>query len=196
MKKLNKPLQVFIRGFTLVELMVTLAVLSIVLGVGIPAFDRLIANGRLTSQINQTIGLISFARSEASKRTGTTITVCGSTDEATCNTSNWESGWLVINDVDGDRTIDAGDGDALLRVGPALAGGNTLRTLGFGNAGFIQFDDSGAPGSAGTFILCDDRGATEAKAIVLSIVGQSRAAVDQDTSSIVNSHTGGDVTCP
>jgi type IV fimbrial biogenesis protein FimT len=196
MKKSKKPLKIVIRGFTLIELMVTLAVLSIVLGVGIPAFDSLITNGRLTSQINQSIGLISFARSEAAKRTGTTITVCGSTDEATCNTSNWEGGWLVMNDVDGDRTVDAGDGDILLRVGPALAGGNTLRTLGFGNAGFIQFDDAGSPGSAGTFILCDGRGAEEAKAIVLSIVGQSRTAVDEDANSIVNSHAGDDVTCP
>jgi len=196
MKKSNETLKTITRGFTLIELMVTLAVLSIVLGIGIPAFDRLVANGRLTSQINQSIGLIAFARSEAAKRTGTTITVCGSSDEATCNTSNWESGWLVMNDVDGDRTIDAGDGDVLLRVGPALSGGNTLRTLGFGNTGFVQFDDAGAPGSAGTFILCDDRGAVQAKATVLSIVGQNRAAVDEDANSIVNSHTGGDVTCP
>jgi len=196
MKKLNKPSKSYTRGFTIIELMVTLAVLSIVLGVGVPAFQNLIEGGRVTSQINQTIGLISFARSEASKRTATTITVCGSNDEATCNTTNWESGWLVMSDVDGDRTLDAGDGDVLLRVGPALTGGNTLRTLGFGNAGFIQFDAAGSPGSAGTFTLCDDRGATEAKALVLSIVGQSRAAVDEDSNSIVNNHTGGDVTCP
>lgn len=194
MKKSNKHFKTVTRGFTLIELMVTLAVLAIVLGVGIPAFDSLISNGRLTSQINQNIGLISFARSEAAKRTGTTITVCGSSDEATCNTANWESGWLVMSDVNGDRNLDAGD--VLLSVGPALTGGNTLRTLGFGNAGFIQFDDSGSPGSAGTFILCDDRGAVEAKAIVLSIVGQNRAAVDEDANSIVNSHAGGDVTCP
>jgi type IV fimbrial biogenesis protein FimT len=195
MKKSNKHFKTFTRGFTLVELMVTLAVLSIVLGVGIPAFQGLINNGRLTSQINQTIGLVSFARSEAAKRTATTITVCGSSDEATCNSTSWESGWLVMSDVDGDRVFDVAD-DELLRVGPALTGGNTLRTLGFGNAGFIQFDASGSPGSAGTFILCDDRGATEAKAIVLSIVGQSRAAVDEDANSVVNSHSGGDITCP
>lgn len=194
MKKSNRPLKIFDRGFTLIELMVTLAVLSIVLGVGVPAFNSLISNGRITSQTNQTIGLIALARSEAAKRTGTTITVCGSTDEATCNTNNWESGWLMFNDVDGDRTIDAGD--ELLKVGAALAGGNTLKTLGFGNAGFVQFDDTGSPGSAGTFILCDDRGDVEAKAIVLSIVGQNRAAMDEDANSIVNSHTGGDVTCP
>jgi len=196
MKKLNKPSNIFIHGFTIIELMVTLAVLGIVLGVGIPAFQDLIRNGRVTSQINQTIGLVSYARSEAAKRTATTITVCGSTDEVTCDTANWESGWLVMSDVDGDRTLDAGDGDVLLRVGPALSGGNTLRTLGFGNTGFIQFDSAGSPGSAGTFTLCDDRGATEAKALVLSIVGQSRAAVDEDANSIVNSHAGGDITCP
>ena len=151
MKKLNESQNIMTRGFTLIELMVTLAVLSIVLLVGAPSFENLIRDGRLTSQINQSIGLIAFARSEASKRTATTITVCGSSDEATCNTNNWESGWLVMSDVDGNQTLDAGD--ELLRVGPPLTGGNTLRTLGFGNPGFIQFDAAGSPGSAGTFIL-------------------------------------------
>jgi len=194
MKKLNKVPNSFTLGFTIIELMVTLAVLSIVLAVGVPAFQSSIENGRLTSQINQTIGLISYARSEAAKRTGTTITVCGSSDEATCNTSSWESGWLVMSDVNADRVLDGGD--ELLRVGSSLTGGNTLRTVGFFNAGFVQFDSSGAIGASGTFVLCDDRGAAEAKGVVLSIVGQSRSAGDEDGNSIVNNHAGADVTCP
>lgn len=194
MKILYRSPQKNILGFTLIELMLTLAILGVVLAIGVPTFNTMIANNRLTAQTNQAIGIISFARSEASKRTGTTITVCGSSDEATCNTSNWESGWLIMNDVDGDRTLDAGD--QLLQVGSPLNGGNTLRTSGFASTAFIQFDSEGSAGSAGTLVICDSRGVTKAKGIVLSVIGQSRLAQDSGGNGVVENHLGVDVTCP
>lgn len=56
------------KGFTLIELMVTLAVLAILAAVGIPSFQRLAAENRVSSQANSTQAALQFARSEALKR--------------------------------------------------------------------------------------------------------------------------------
>jgi len=56
------------RGFTLLELMVTVAVLSILLTMGVPAFGDLVRNNRITAQANQLVSAINIARSEAVKR--------------------------------------------------------------------------------------------------------------------------------
>ena len=215
----------FSKGFTLVELMLTIVILGILLAVGSPSLRDSVQNGRLTSQTNVTLGMLAYARSESAKRPGVTITVCASnsvnTGAPACDTNNWESGWLIISDLDGDQIIDNieedvngnaildpgedlnGNGeldnatDELLRIGQALSGDNTMRTFGFPNQGFIQFSSDGSTGSSGTFVICDTRGATHAKAVVTSVIGQTRVAVDENPiDNIVNNHEGANVTCP
>ena len=70
-------------GFTLVELLITIVVLTILLATGAPAFKDFIKNNRVTGQINGHVSVIQQARSEALKR-GTNIVVCASDDQATC----------------------------------------------------------------------------------------------------------------
>jgi type IV fimbrial biogenesis protein FimT len=189
------------QGFTLIELLLTVLVLSVVLSIGIPSFKGTIQNARLTAQTNETIGTIALARSEASKRPNTTITLCASTNTTSanpaCNSSAWENGWFMMSDVDADRTFDPAT-DQVLRVYEPLAGDNTLRTVGFTNSDFLQFDSTGIPDSAGTFIICDDRGDKKAKAIALSVIGHARIAVDEGVTldGIVNNHLGVNVSCP
>ncbi len=68
------------RGFTLVELMITLAVSAIIVTVAVPSFASFIRSQRASTQANDLLVSLTFARSEALKR-GVPISVC-STDDA------------------------------------------------------------------------------------------------------------------
>lgn len=103
-----------INGFTLVELLITIVVVSILLATGVPAFKDFINNNRLTTQANSLAISIQVARSEAVKR-GSGAVICASTDQATCSAADdWSTGWIVFSDIgqDGSLNLDAdGDGD-------------------------------------------------------------------------------------
>ena len=82
-------------GFTIIELMITIALASIVMAIAVPSFNQMIVSGRLTAQTNEMVGAMSLARSEAIKRNAT-VTFCRTTNGATCATAagNWGS-WIV-----------------------------------------------------------------------------------------------------
>jgi len=87
-------------GFTLVELMITIVVVTIMLAMGAPAFKDFIKNNRVTAQTNDLVSAIQLARSEALKR-GTNVVVCASKDGAKCTGKDtWADGWIVFSDFD------------------------------------------------------------------------------------------------
>jgi len=80
-------------GFTLVELMVALAVLAILLGVAIPSFSDVSLSSKLRSLANELAASATLGRSEAIKRNAV-VTLCASSDGANC-TGDWHQGWIV-----------------------------------------------------------------------------------------------------
>jgi type IV fimbrial biogenesis protein FimT len=108
-------------GFTLVELMITLAVGVIILAAGIPAFTSMMSSNEATAIANDFTGALRLARSEAVKR-GAGVTVCASNANHTaCDGDHWENGWLVFTDPDDDRAYSASDD--LIRIWQAPEGG-------------------------------------------------------------------------
>lgn len=165
-------------GFTLIELMVTLAIAAIVLTVGIPSFRDLIRNNRLTTAANELVGALNLARSEAIKR-GARVTVCKSADGASCTTSgNWAQGWIVFTDENSDGAYDTTD-DTLLRIRQPIS--EKITMIGNTNvANYISYVATGRSklinGSlqAGTIKICDDHPSNIGKNIVLSFTGRIR----------------------
>ncbi len=87
------------RGFTLIELMITLLLAAIILALGVPGFQDIVRNNRAATQSNELISALSLARSEAVKR-GARVSLCPSTDQATCTGgTNWANGWIVFRDI-------------------------------------------------------------------------------------------------
>jgi type IV fimbrial biogenesis protein FimT len=122
-------------GFTLVELLVTLVVVSILLAVGAPAFQDFIKNNRVTGQTNDLVSAIQLARSEALKR-GTNMVVCASTDQATCTGKDtWARGWIVFSDLNLNNAPDVGTGkcleteDCIMASRKVLSEGSTVTTI-------------------------------------------------------------------
>lgn len=124
------------RGFTLLELMATLAVAAILVVVGVPGFVGFLQNTRATSHTNDLVTALNLARSEATQR-GTVIRVCSSTDGATCGGStNWSTGWVVLTP----------DGD-VIRAWPERTGGANVLT---GTVTNVEFQPRGSVAAAGT----------------------------------------------
>lgn len=83
-------------GFTLLELMITVIILSIVVTIAVPSFLSLLQTNRLAGQVNQLVGAIHAARTEAIKM-NRNVVFCHSSDGAVCSAapaSGWE-GWLI-----------------------------------------------------------------------------------------------------
>jgi len=106
-------------GFTLVELMVLLAVMGTVLAIGIPSFRAMMVNNELVDTANSLRMSMKLARSEAVAR-GKNAIVCSSVNissatGATCSLAdgNWAKGWIVGVDLVADGTIKEADGELL-----------------------------------------------------------------------------------
>lgn len=139
------------RGFTLIEMMMTIAIAAILVSLAVPSFQNLIVNNRLTTQANELVADLNVARSEAIKR-GQRVSICPSNNATSCTATPWTDGRLIFVDGSTAGTVDGTD--QILRSQPALTGNLSLASAGFGGAAYIQYVSSGTTGSAGTFTLC------------------------------------------
>lgn len=84
-----------LRGFSLIELMVALAILSVLLGFALPAFQSMSLSANLRSNANTLVASAQLARSEAIKRNAV-VQLCVSSDGTSCGSGDWEQGWIVL----------------------------------------------------------------------------------------------------
>lgn len=162
------------KGFTLIELIITLMVAATLMAAAVPSFTTTIMNNRRLSQINELVGALTLARSEAVKRK-TAISLCKSSDGNSCSGTGWEDGWIIFANDNDDNDRDSGE--EILRVYAKLPDGNTLR--GNGNiSNYLSYRPDGFSNTNGTFTLCDSRGAVQARGVVISMTGRARIKSD------------------
>jgi type IV fimbrial biogenesis protein FimT len=95
-------------GLTLIELLITIVVLTTILALGVPSFMQFIKNNRITAQANSVVISVQLARNEAIKR-GSGSVICASTDQATCSgDDDWTNGWIVFSDLNRNGAPDTG----------------------------------------------------------------------------------------
>ncbi len=188
-----------LRGFTVIELMVTLVVVAVLLTLGVPSFSNTIEQNKLSTQINSLISTLQYARSESVK-TGKRITVCKSNTGTSCvtGTAGYESGWIVFEDdspADGD--LDAGE--QLLKVHQAMDPNLTLR----GNnrfENFISYLPTGGIANADPnadqdhFVLCKGSDIAKSRAVYVITSGRARVAKDNNNDKIPEDDSGANIT--
>lgn len=137
-----------VRGMTLVELLVTLAIAAILLSLAAPSMASFIQSTRLRGAANELASTLMYARSEAIKR-GQSVTVCKSDNpnavNPSCSTSaTWQQGWLVFVDYDKDGVADSATtpADLALRVGsPDIS--DLVVTFASNFKNYIQYTSNG-----------------------------------------------------
>lgn len=161
------------RGFTLIELIISLTVTGLLAGVALPAFlsARYAANSA-TAQSSLLSSLLQASHKAALHSTRTTI--CPSAEGLRCTTGfDWSAGWIAFLDNNANREREPDE--RLIHHQGAL---ENVRLLSSSGRTRIVFQGNGGnAGSNVTFTLCDRRGAAKARTLVISNSGSLRQGV-------------------
>ena len=174
------------RGLTVLEIMISVALLGVILAIGIPSYAHMTISNGLTSDTNDLVASMQFARSEAVTR-GETVTVCAANAnlDACSGAGNWTSGWVIL---------DAAANP--IRVHPALTQNAAVEVNVQNGVGAVVFNRNGFSTNSRTIRLCGPRGDTRRiRGVVVSPDGRIRLAADLNGNNIVEDQDGNDLSC-
>lgn len=161
-------------GFTLYELLVTLALVGIVLAAGLPAFSGTLARQRQAVEINALFHAIHLARKESIVRRKV-VSLCPSADGENCEpTTDWSAGWIMFENSDRDSPPRVDPGEIVLQTHRVS---DAVRIL--ANRRGFTLRATVLRATNGTFVVCDRRGRTAAKGLVISYTGRPRVAFER-----------------
>lgn len=129
-------------GFTLLELIITIALAAILLGLAVPSMHTFIQNNRISGQTNELVAALNLARSEAIKR-GRGAWVCASADPdaenpACSGNDDWDDGWLVVAVTPGGSEVVRAWQAPGIHVNLTFQGDNANHEVRFASSGMLQ----------------------------------------------------------
>jgi type IV fimbrial biogenesis protein FimT len=170
------------KGFTLLELIIILAILGLTMAYAVPGLRTMVTNNRISGNANDFIAAQQFAKAESASRINP-VTMCkkNAAGDACVAGGDWSQGWIVFSDVNGDAAVDGGETVLLNHetLNPDITFGGTA-----GVTDFITYRPSGTTSVTSTevLIICDDRGyAGSAKGILVTITGRGSVMKASET---------------
>lgn len=160
-----------VSGITIVELVISLAVVAILVTTGIPAYSNFIQSNRLAKSSFDLLVTINLARSEAVKRR-TRVVLCrtgnpmATTPSCGGSANTWTTGWLVFASGDANNTYEAAT-DTLLGIGLVESPNVTVITNSTSNNN-LEYNSDGTTNEGGgtaRFAVCDNRGGARGRQI-------------------------------
>lgn len=172
------------KGFSLVELLIALAIVVVLATTAFPSFTTLQQNTQRRQSVDNFWHAIFLARSEAIKR-NSVVALCKSSAGNHCDNTpgNWSNGWIVFENLDHDQPAQLDSGEPILRIYNATPKINVTS-----NRQTFSFRPVAQGAVNGTIIFCDTRGSSAARAIIISHTGRPR----QSTKNA----SGHPLTCP
>lgn len=151
-------------GFTLVELMVTIAVAAILIAIAVPSMTDATLAGKLSASANDLVAGVALGRSEAIKRNAV-ASLCVSSDGATCGSGGWEQGWIVLS------------GSSVIQKHAAAPTGFKVTS----SVARIDFQPSGVGSTQATITLCRATPSVGSQERVVTVSATGRAYVSTTT---------------
>ena len=160
------------RGYTLLELLVTLTLAVVLLALGVPGLRELALDARRTADVNALVSAIHLARSESLKQ-ARAVVLCHTVDGIACAGARqpYDLGWMVFVDADEDSPPRRDEHEVLLlHYAPVIEG--SIRS----NRASYIFHPYYRRSTNGTVVFCDIRGSSAARAVIVSYTGRPRVA--------------------
>ena len=182
-----------IKGFTLIELMAVIAIVSILFGIGIPSMQRLITKSEVASRVNQMVGLLNYSR-VYSVSNNVVVTLCPSANGQTCS-KDWSQGQMVFTDINKNHVKD--EEDIILRVAPQLPENHVMTWRAFQNKKYLQYSPTGFTRyQNGTFRYCvTGEKLSYNRALIINISGRVRMSKDKNGDQVDEDRAGNPVQC-
>ena len=181
------------RGFSLLELVVTLAVASMLVTLTLPVAERLVDDARANTAINDLARTIALARGAAltyQRR----VKLCPGTGNACGARNSWADGMLVFTEDDGDQRLDENE-LVIARIRGTTHGRFTWRS--FRNRSELLFTAYGLTDWLnGSFLYCpDNNDSRQARMLILNTAGRTRHAQDRNRDGTREDASGRPLNC-
>jgi len=166
------------QGFTLAEMMATLAIAAVTASMAVPTMRSIVTNGQRASDTNELIATFHAARSAAITN-NVQVTICPSSDAEQCDQTPWQDGWIYFIDHNQDRQVDAADevlGAANGMAEVTIHSADFERFLAFRPNGQLMVNTTAE--NSGEMLLCDDRGSSFDRSLILHVGGKPQVVTD------------------
>ena len=155
------------RGFTLIELVITITIAAILVALALPSYRTMILNNRQNSVVDASMMAMNYARNAA--LTGNqSITLCANGGGGVCG-AGWNSGWIV--------TTAPAVPIVVLTTTTLKPSGPTVKTN--GGSLTMLFDARGLVTGGDIFVVCDSRGSKFGRAVSVNTIGYVQASAAQ-----------------
>jgi type IV fimbrial biogenesis protein FimT len=157
-------------AFTLLEMMIAIAIVAILVTLGVPAFTTFTQKQAISAAIHSLHSDLLLARSHAVYRDVPVVACPGNALTGCMNSNQWNDGWIVFADANADRAWQ--ESETLLRSGMHI---EQMRILSSNGRRSLRFyPDGSAPGSNGSISFCGPGGPELARKLVISNLGRIR----------------------
>lgn len=161
------------RGFSLLELLLTITIAALILGLGLPSFGKLAARARQGVAIDALFHAVHLARKESITRRQV-VSLCPSFDGRQCTPGkDWSGGFLIFENRDRDEPPHVDGGEPVLHR-HASPENLTIRA----NRRGFTLRSTFRRATNGTIVVCDSAGRVPPKALVISYTGRPRVALE------------------